>query len=145
MKLKICELATGNKFTEKWTFLPKSWQHPVNEELFRFSGNFVILDFCKHEKYVDFDDPGKLLILNLVSRQQFWIEKRTIENQIKASYNVNAEGAPLILEYGNENHLISESCVLYIETNKTGILIEYRIFVGEWEDGTFTGALGSFK
>ena len=143
MKLKICELATGNKFTEKWTFLPKSWQHPVNEELFRFSENFVILDFCKHEKYVDFDDPGKLLILNLVTRQQFWIEKRTIENQIKA--NAPEEGAPLILDYGNENHLISESHVLYMETSEKRILIEYRIFVGEWEDGTFTGALGSFK
>ena len=144
MKLKICVLATGNKFTEKWTFLPKSWQHPANKELFRFSENFVILDFCKHEKYVDFDDPGKLLILNLITRKQFWIEKRTIENKIKACYDVNAEGARLILEYGNENHMISESYVLYMETNEKRILIEYRIFVGLWEDDSFTGALGSF-
>ena len=85
----------------------------MNEKRTFFSKNFVILDFCKHERYVDFDDPGKLLILNLVTRQQFWIEKRTIENQIQACYDVNAEGAPLILEYGNENHMISESYVLF--------------------------------
>ena len=144
MKLTICELATGNKFTEEWTFLPKTWQYPVNEQRTFFSKNFVILDFCKHHQYVDFDDPGRLLILNMVTRKQFWIEKQTIENQIKANApDVDEEGAPVILEYGNENHMISESYVydFGIPYNEKRLLIGYRIFVGEWEDGTFTGAL----
>ena len=117
----------------------------MNEKRTFFSKNFVILDFCKHEKYVDFDDPGKLLILNLVTRQQFWIEKQTIENQIKAKApDVSEKGVPLILEYGNENHMINESYVYHMETNETRILIGYRVHVGLWEDDSFTGALGSF-
>ena len=117
----------------------------MNEKRTFFSKNFVILDFCKHEKYVDFDDPGKLLILNLVTRQQFWIAKQTIENQIKANApDVSEKGVPLILEYGNENHMINESYVYHMETNETTILIGYRIHVGLWEDDSFTGALGSF-
>ena len=145
MKLTICELSTGNKFTEDWTFLPKTWQYPVNEQRTFFSKNFVILDFCKHHQYVDFDDPGRLLILNMVTRKQFWIEKQTIENQIKANApDVDEEGAPVILEYGNENHMINESYVYHMESNETTILIGYRIHVGLWEDDSFTGALGSF-
>ena len=117
----------------------------MNEKRTFFSKNFVILDFCKHERYVDFDDPGKLLILNLVTRQQFWIEKQTIENQIKAKApDVSEKGVPLILEYGNENYMINESYVYHMETNETTILIGYRIHVGLWEDDSFTGALVSF-
>ena len=106
--------------------------------------NFVILDFCKHEIYVDFEDPGKLFILNLVTRKQFWIEKQTIENQIKAKAPDVSEKGVLILEYGNENHMINKSYVYYMGTNETRILIEYRIHVGLWEDDSFTGALVVF-
>ena len=117
----------------------------MNEKRTFFSKNFVILDFCKYDDYVDYDDPGKILILNLVTRQQFWIEKLTIENQIKANApDVNEKGVPLILEYGNENHMISQSHVLHMNANEKRILFGYTIFVGEWEDDSFTGTLGSF-
>ena len=45
MKLKICELATGNNVTEEWTFLPKNHEYPLSVEMSQFHENFALLYF----------------------------------------------------------------------------------------------------
>ena len=87
VKVKICELATGNNLTEEWTFLPEkspmagNWNHLVNTETGIAGKNFLLLDF---DFQAASDEPGDLLALNLVSRKTFWMKKNTIENQIYA-------------------------------------------------------------
>ena len=75
MKLKICELATGNKFTEEWTFLPKNCQHTVCKDTIQFYQNFALIDCNRlHD----------ILMLNLATRKQFWVRGDNIINQMKA-------------------------------------------------------------
>ena len=83
----ICERATGKDVTEMWTFLPKDWKHRLNEWRCDFDKNFVFLYFANES----------FLLLNLVTRVQFWIKRKTIENEIKRNApNVDEEGRPFI-------------------------------------------------
>ena len=75
MKLKICELATGNKFTEEWTFLPKNCQHTVCKGSIQFYQNFALIGCNRHRD---------ILMLNLATRKQFWVHGDSIINQMKA-------------------------------------------------------------
>ena len=100
VKVKICELATGNKITEEWTFLPDNfpftgdWRHLKTAIAGK---NFLFLDFPFRASG---DEPGNLLVLNLVSRKQFWMKIDMIENKIKAK-------APELDVDGNEYNLES--------------------------------------
>ena len=75
MNPKICELATGNKSVEEWTFLPENCQHTLCEDAHQFYQNFALIDFNK------FHD---ILMLNLATRKQFWVNGENIINQMKA-------------------------------------------------------------
>ena len=75
MKLKICELATGNNVTEEWTFLPKNRKYRLSVEMSQFHENFALL----------FLNGGqKLLLLNLATRKQFWVDSENIIDKMKA-------------------------------------------------------------
>ena len=91
MKLKIYELSTGTfrhacmpgsfDHCEQWTFLPKNaWysRMVLNERMTQFHKNFCLLYFYRGEF-------GHFLLMNLVTRVQFWIERDEIEEQIKAA------------------------------------------------------------
>ena len=82
MKLKICELATGNKFTEEWTFLPKNCQHTVCKGSIQFYQNFALIGCNRHRD---------ILMLNLATRKQFWVNSKNIINKMKAKAPVDAE------------------------------------------------------
>ena len=106
--MKICELATGRKFTEEWTFLPDTsaitsphdgklnGNHLVDFERGIFNENYLLLDF----QFAATKETGDLLMLNLVSRKQFWMMKQQIGSKIQAKapevdfygrhYNVDA-------------------------------------------------------
>ena len=91
MKLKIYELATGTfkhgaqpgsfDHCEQWTFLPKNaWysQMVLNERMTQFHKNFCLLYFYR-------GGFGHILLLNLVTRVQFWIERDEVGLQIRAA------------------------------------------------------------
>ena len=102
MKLKIYELATGTfrhgcmsgsfDHCEQWTFLPKNaWysRMVLNERLTQFHKNFCLLYFYRGEF-----GPGHFLLMNLVTRVQFWVERDEIEEIMKAAFpnlNLNDE------------------------------------------------------
>ena len=102
MKLKIYELATGTfrhgcmsgsfDHCEQWTFLPKNaWysRMVLNERLTQFHKNFCLLYFYRGEF-----GPGHFLLMNLVTRVQFWVERDEIEELMKAAFpnfNLNDE------------------------------------------------------
>jgi len=75
MNPKICELATGNKFFEEWTFLPENCQHILLKDMCQFDQNFALIDCNKLRD---------ILMLNLASRKQFWVHGEDIINQMKA-------------------------------------------------------------
>ena len=88
MKLKICELATGNKFTEEWTFLSEDQKHHFRGAQLRIKENFALL----------FSSYG-ILMLNLVTRKQFLVERENILNQMVAKVPVGeAEDLPERIE-----------------------------------------------
>ena len=70
---KISECSTGNKVTEEWTFLPSKWKHRLFERKCLFDQNFALLYFAN----------DSFLLLNLVTRVEFWIKRTIIENEMK--------------------------------------------------------------
>ena len=87
-KLKICELATGNKNQEEWSFLPNGWKCPLEAARTIFDKNFLFVEF-EHPwgnffMHPDLSENGDLLILNLASRKPFWMKKHFLEDEIKA-------------------------------------------------------------
>ena len=75
MNPKICELSTGNKIVEEWTFLPENCQHILLKDMCQFNENFALIDFNKLRD---------ILMLNLTTRKQFWVHGENIINQMKA-------------------------------------------------------------
>ena len=75
MNPKICELATGNKFVEEWTFLPEDCEHTLCKGTTQFDQNFALIS-CNQLR--------DILMLNLVTRKQFWVHGENIINQMKA-------------------------------------------------------------
>ena len=73
-----------------WTFLPKDWKHRLNEWRCDFDKNFVFLYFADES----------FLLLNLVTRVQFWIKRNIIENEIKRKAPVvDEEGHPFNVDF----------------------------------------------
>ena len=90
IKIKVCELSTGYKFTEEWTVtLPTNWQSPVDTSRIIFNKNFVMFEFDTWMNGSAEDDD--LLILNLSSRKQFWLKKKPLEMELKARAQRNGE------------------------------------------------------
>jgi len=90
--LQVCELYTGRKNAEEWSFLPENWWHPLcghkSSTKIIFNQNFVILNFLRRSRGIERYRPelvgtGDFLVLNLASRKQFWAWKNSIDNEIK--------------------------------------------------------------
>ena len=78
MQLTVLERSTGKKNAEEWSFLPNDWKFPLTSRIL-FARNFALIGFNTPSN-TDTDD---LLILNLVTRKQLWMQRKIIVNQIK--------------------------------------------------------------
>ena len=95
--MKVCELATGNKVTEEWDFLPKSWKNPLNTTLTIFDKNFVYLEFDGFDP--DAGELGDILIVNLATRRETWMDSQEIRSQIRMKLPEHEiEGEPFVLD-----------------------------------------------
>ena len=136
MKLKVCELATGNKFTEEWDFLPKNWKNALYTTLTIFDKNFVYLEF--EDYYPDAGGLGDVLILNLATRQKIWMDRREIRSKIRRKIpEFDLEGEPFILtdfEWDCAESIIHRMKVKSNEIEmKHQCIIDYdRIFLGKF-------------
>ena len=80
-KLKVLERSTGNKKVEEWFFLPK-------DKKYRLQG-CVRGSIHIHRKYgflrfnTSVDSTDDLLILNLVTRNKFWMRRAMIVREIR--------------------------------------------------------------
>ena len=143
MKLKVCELATGNKFTEEWDFLPKNWKNALDTTLTIFDKNFVYLEF--EENYdPDAGELGDVLILNLATRQKFWMDRREIRSKIRMKIpDIDLDGEPFILtdfEWGCAESIIHRMKAKSNEIEmKHQSIIDYdQIFLGKFFNHTLT-------
>ena len=75
MKLKIIERSTGNKKMEEWSFLPKDWKYQLTQV--RIFQNLAFFTFDTLGNSID-----NLLILNLFTRQKFWMRRAIIASEI---------------------------------------------------------------
>ena len=125
-KLNVCELATGNKFTEEWSVLPKNWQSPVDTTRTIFANNFVLFEFETIWTDSDsVDEPGDLLILNLASRKPFWMQKRLLENEIQSRVTaLDPHGQPYDFENEYEFWMI-DSVMRRMKVGKNKIKIKH--------------------
>jgi len=73
VKLKIQELSTGKKKVEEWSFLLEELDHNLNKNI-RIRRNLALIWFGTTS------DP---LILNLVTRNKFWIRRAVIANEVR--------------------------------------------------------------
>ena len=84
--LQVCELYTGRKNAEEWSFLPETWCHELCAHQYSkkiiFNQNFVLLNF-RHSKEIQRRSHGDFLVLNLATRKQFWAWKNSIDNAMK--------------------------------------------------------------
>ena len=81
MKLKVIERSTGKERCEEWLFLPADWKYYLSRErnnIF-FDENFTLLGFDT------LGDPNTsdLIILNLETRDKFWMQRATIAEEVK--------------------------------------------------------------
>ena len=84
MKITVLELSTGNKEVEEWTFSPEGSNHPLKRGPI-IQKNFVFLEFGSwyHTGDILRDHTDDILILNLVTRIEFWLKKRDIITKLK--------------------------------------------------------------
>ena len=81
MKLKVIERSTGKERCEEWLFLPADWKYYLSRErnnIF-FDQNFALLGF---DTLGDPNTPD-LIILNLETRNKFWMRRATIAEEVK--------------------------------------------------------------
>ena len=75
MKLKIIERSTGNRKVEEWSFLPKDWKYQWRQvSIFQNLAGFTFNTLGN-----SIDD---FLILNLVTRKQFWMRRSIIASEL---------------------------------------------------------------
>ena len=78
MKIKIIEKSTGKKKVEEWSFLPKDWKYQLtcwaHAKIFQ---NLAFFTFNTLGYSID-----DLLILNLVTRQKFWMRRAIIASEL---------------------------------------------------------------
>ena len=75
MKLKIIERSTGNRKVEEWSFLPKDWKYQWRQV--RIFQNLAGFTFNTLGNSID-----DFLILNLVTRKQFWMRRAIIASEL---------------------------------------------------------------
>ena len=149
-KLSICELATGNKNPEEWTFLPKNWNHSLVEKAivveYDTNSNFFALIFDDRmfrpygeSSSLEGHGRGDLLILNLASRKKFWMKRSQIENQMKAKvYEEGGDGA----QYDYDELRVDDSLIDEMKVGTHEIEIKYKL---DYRYGGGFLTLGSFK
>ena len=136
MKLKICELATGNNVTEEWTFLPKNRKYYLSVEMSQFYENFALLYFSGGQK---------ILLLNLATRKQFWVDSEKIINKMKAKAPVDAEVDLLniIRSAQFDSYTTIGQGIGIMEVGSNKIEVKYTVYAVLMEYGDV--ALGSYK
>ena len=81
MKVKVCELATGNQYLEEWKVFPDSWPHEFATVIDTiFNKNFVLLEI--YDDSTDEIEADRFFILNLVTRKRFSIGREDLEETI---------------------------------------------------------------
>ena len=114
VKPKILELSTGMNNVEEWSFLPETGGFYLGRE--RFDDHFAFIRVSKSGPIHGYDD---LLILNLISRKQFWMKTLTIANQMRT-------------QVGDRNTVDTNSRLLRgprfsTQIGKDGIEIKYQV------------------
>ena len=72
---------------EEWMFLPSNLRNAVKRKQIYFSKNFVLIGF--HPLYYAYNGhdflqgTGDILILNLVSRKNFWMQTEIIKHKVR--------------------------------------------------------------
>ena len=83
LKITVLELSTGNKEVEEWTYSPEGSIHPLKSRPI-IVRNFVFLFFGSwHYGSNSINHAGDILILNLVTRTEFWMKKETLIAKLK--------------------------------------------------------------
>lgn len=124
VKFKICELATGNRYTEEWNVLPDD--SPIidqydTEDQTILDKNFVLINFDLDRREYS---AGELLILNLVTRQPFWIKGENLEIQIRAKVSE---------PFDWNSYVIQKSTMLELEIKPNEIQLKHRFVM--FDDG----------
>ena len=81
MKLKVIERSTGKKRCEEWLLLPSDWKYHLSRgrnNIF-IDENFTLLGF----NTVGDPNTPDLIILNLETRDKFWVRRATIAEEVK--------------------------------------------------------------
>ena len=129
MQLTVVELSTGKKNTEEWLFLPNDWRFPLTSAII-FERNFAVLSF--NTRYDSNTDTNNLLILNLVTRKQFWMRKETIFNQAKEKADLYGLRINSFIRGGA---MRSGAIEMYVGND--GIIIKYYIILYNNQLGGF--------
>ena len=69
---------------EEWMFLPANWIMPVKRKQIYFSKNFVLIGFHPLYGHDFLQGTGDILVLNLVSRKNFWMQTEIIKDKVRA-------------------------------------------------------------
>ena len=80
-KLKVLERSTGNKKVEEWSFLPKDWKYHLTGCVHGSVHIYQNYGFLRFNTLADSTDD--LLILNLVTRNKFWMRKSMIVRELR--------------------------------------------------------------
>ena len=83
VKVTILERSTGNKKIEEWSFLPNNWVYWLTDDgTAMIDKNFALLPFCAWNRVDLVRGIGDLVILNLVTRNPFWLRRSVVASQI---------------------------------------------------------------
>ena len=129
MQLTVLERSTGKKNAEEWLFLPNDWRFPLTSAII-FERNFAVLSF--NTRYDSNTDTNNLLILNLVTRKQFWMRKETIFNQAKEKADLYGLRINSFIRGGA---MRSGAIEMYVGND--GIIIKYYIILYNNQLGGF--------
>jgi len=96
-KTAVCELSTGKRRYEEWTFLPRNWPHELSPP--HISKNFVAFQFYRsflHEENNIFEFMGSsdedFMVLNLISRKTYWVKVNPLAVKLKNMCRNDHEG-----------------------------------------------------
>ena len=114
IKPTVLELSTGMTNAEEWSFLPDRGRFYLGRTI-QSDSHFAVIFVAKSGSNYEL---GDLLILNLVSREQFWMKTRTIANQMRTKVG-DQNSVDL------ERRLLNEPC-FSIQIGKDGMELKYR-------------------
>ena len=112
IKPTVLELSTGMTKAEEWSFLPDRGRFYLGRTI--LDSHFALISVGKFGSNYEL---GNLLILNLVSREQFWMKTGTIANQMRTKV-----GDQNLVDL--ERRLLDEPSSIKI--GKDGMEIKYR-------------------